>query len=77
MMAWIKFPYDTEAFPTVSESDVKSIWPRISPRSGVMISWFNDVTMAVKAVPTMMPTAMLITLPLEINSLNSLKKAFM
>ena len=49
MMAWMKFPYITEAPPTVRDRDVKSICPRIRPSRGVMMSWFKDVTMAVNA----------------------------
>ena len=42
------------------------------PKTGIIISFTNDVTIDVKAPPTIIPTAKSITLPLEINSLNSL-----
>ena len=49
----------------------KSIPPMMIPITGVMTSFTRELTMEVKAPPIMMPTAMVITFPLAINSLNS------
>ena len=46
--------------------------PVNSAMIGLMISPTSDCTMAVKAAPMMMPTAMSMTLPLAMKSLNSL-----
>ena len=55
---------------------LKSIPPMMIPKSGVRMLVFNAVMIAVKAEPTMRPTAMLTTSPLEINALNSSKNFF-
>ena len=46
--------------------------PVMSTMKGWTMSLTNDVTIAVNAAPMMMPTAMSITLPRLMNSLNSL-----
>ena len=48
----------------------------IIPKIGVMMFAFSAVMIAVKAEPTMRPTAMLTTSPLEIKALNSSKNFF-
>ena len=42
---------------------------------GMMMSLTSELTMAVKAAPMMMPTARSMTLPREMNSLNSFSMA--
>lgn len=51
--------------------------PVMSLMNGLMMSSVSDVTMAVNAAPMMMPTAMSITLPRLMNSLNSARRLFM
>ena len=50
----------------------KSILPAKIPSRGLIKFFTKDCTIAVKAAPMITPTAMSITLPREINSLNSL-----
>lgn len=52
---------------------VKSKPPMIIEMTGITTSLTREVTMAVKAAPTTMPTARSTTLPRLINSLNSFK----
>ena len=76
MIDWMNLPTNRVASPTVIEIPEKLIPPSIIPSRGVMISDTSELTIAVNAPPMMIPTAILITLPLLINSLNSLIKPF-
>ena len=50
--------------------------PIIIPINGINMSFTSDVTIALKALPIITPTAKSSTLPLEIKVLNSLKNFF-
>ena len=72
----MKLPNMSCASPMPTDRDEKSSPPQISPITGPMISSTTDVTIAVNAPPIIIPTAILITSPFAINSLNSLINAF-
>ena len=65
-----------DALPIVMDRELKSIPPMMSPMRGVRISLTRDVTIAVKALPMMIPTAMSTTFPFRAKALNS-SKSFM
>lgn len=64
------------ALPTVKQMPEKSTPPMIMPMIGVIMSLTRELMIAVKVLPMMIPTAIVMTLPFEINSLNSLKNFF-
>ena len=71
MTELIKEPYLKVALPTFKTRLEKSICPKKTPISGFIKLLTNDLTIAVNAAPIITPTAKSITLPREINSLNS------
>lgn len=70
-------PFSVPATGMVSPATSVPLPPVMSLMSGLMMSSVSDVTMAVNAAPMMMPTAISITLPRLMNSLNSAKRLFM
>ena len=70
-MAWIKLPYVITAEPTVTLRSAKEFSRTKMPMMGMMMSAVRESAMALKAPPTMTPTAISITLPRAINCLNS------
>ena len=79
-MAWMKLPYlmAASSMPAASSAArttyfrvLKSMPPKRAPMTGMSRSFTRDWTMAVNALPMMMPTAISITLPRVMNSLNS------
>ena len=75
MTAVTNLPYVSVTPPIFAVSWSKFIFPN-SPRSGLMISSTREFTIAVNAPPMMIPTAMSMTFPREMNSLNSWKNPF-
>ena len=71
MTELIKEPYLKVALPTFKTRLEKSICPKKTPISGFIKLLTNYLTIAVNAAPIITPTAKSITLPREINSLNS------
>ena len=51
--------------------ELKSMPPKSAPMTGMKMSFTREVTILVKVLPMMTPTAMSITLPRMMNSLNS------
>ena len=76
MMALMKAPKSTVAPLKVTAMPLTSGLPPIMEMSGLMMLSVSEVTMAVKAPPMMTATARSMTLPLLMNSLNSLKSFF-
>ena len=72
----MNIPYLISAVPTVSIRFSKFMPPIITPIIGIMISSTKEFTILVNAPPITTATARSITLPLEINSLNSFIKPF-
>ena len=72
MTELMKLPYLNVASPTLKTRLEKSILPAKIPSRGLIKFFTKDCTIAVKAAPMITPTAMSITFPREINSLNSL-----
>ena len=68
-MSWpMKLP---KSIPATARLGARELPPVTSWMTGVMMSFTSELTMPVNAPPTMMPTAMSITLPRAMNSLNS------
>ena len=81
MTALMKSPYLMATASVVSVAGLrticraeKSIPPMRSPMTGLMKSLTKELTIAVNAPPTVIPTAISMTFPLEMNFLNSAKK---
>ena len=68
---YISVPASTTAFLSVSLRSVKSTPPISKPIGGIITSFTKLVTILLKAEPITTPTAISITFPFEINSLNS------
>ena len=80
-MFWMRAPYLIATSPAASVAGLriilnswKSILPMRRPTTGLMMSFTTDCTIAVKAAPTTIPTAMSRTLPRMMNFLNSAMK---
>ena len=77
MHAPIKAPKSILVPGTTSPEISVALPPAITEISGLMMLSVSEVTIAVNAPPIITPTAMSITLPRLMNSLNSLSNAFM
>jgi len=78
MTFWMKTPYMMATSADCSVASAMMIFkstkltpPRINPMKGIRMSFTKEFTMAVNAPPIMIPTARSITLPREMNFLNS------